>query len=82
MYLCILFIHFYKTLFIFLAPYLCFSFPGFFDWKKEKRLVPHSEEPRSSEVEAAADGKDSGFCVAMSLFSERCSFSSMLTDTA
>ncbi|MCI4376426.1 hypothetical protein PGIGA_G00188290 [Pangasianodon gigas] len=30
---------------------------GFFDWKKEKRIVPQSEEPRSSEVEAAADVK-------------------------
>ncbi|KAF5910209.1 tyrosine-protein phosphatase non-receptor type 13-like isoform X1 [Clarias magur] len=30
---------------------------GFFDWKKEKRFVPHSEEPRSSEVEAATDVK-------------------------
>ncbi|XP_053357962.1 FERM and PDZ domain-containing protein 2 isoform X3 [Clarias gariepinus] len=30
---------------------------GFFDWKKEKRFVPQSEEPRSSEVEAAANVK-------------------------
>ncbi|KAF4090352.1 hypothetical protein AMELA_G00050820 [Ameiurus melas] len=30
---------------------------GFFDWKKEKKSVPHAEEPRSSEVEAAADVK-------------------------
>ncbi|XP_058235782.1 tyrosine-protein phosphatase non-receptor type 13 isoform X2 [Hemibagrus wyckioides] len=30
---------------------------GFFDWKKEKRLEPPSEEPRSSEAEATADVK-------------------------
>ncbi|GAA6080902.1 tyrosine-protein phosphatase non-receptor type 13, partial [Tachysurus ichikawai] len=30
---------------------------GFFDWKKEKRLVPPSEEPRSTEAEATADVK-------------------------
>ncbi|MCJ8730583.1 hypothetical protein PDJAM_G00186240 [Pangasius djambal] len=28
---------------------------GFFDWKKEKRIIPQSEELKSSEVEAAAD---------------------------
>ncbi|KAK2852673.1 hypothetical protein Q7C36_007874 [Tachysurus vachellii] len=30
---------------------------GFFDWKKEKRLVPPSEEPRSTEAEATAHVK-------------------------
>lgn len=69
-------------MFTFLALFLSYSSTGFFDWKKEKRLVPHSEESRSPEVEAAADGKDSGFCVSLSLFPECCSFSSMLTDTA
>lgn len=69
-------------MFTFLGPFLFFSSPGFFDWKKEKKSVPHYEEPRSSEVEAAADGKDSGFCVSLSLFPECCSFSSMLTDRA